>query len=159
MEKIIELKECVEKISKEAHKFFEKNNRISGVRARKHLQKCKKLAQEIRIRIQKSKQEQVQKKAAVAAASAAVSGAGILTGENIGLSEEAIPQVKTSQYNSFLIDSNTQISLLNEPNQNEFFFHDPPKKENPVQFFGNYPNRTRLDDIPTWNENKVDLFN
>ncbi|ABW98176.1 hypothetical protein HAN_2g360 (nucleomorph) [Hemiselmis andersenii] len=159
MEKIFELKECVEKISKEAHKFFEKNNKISGVRARKELQKCKKLAQEIRIGIQKSKQEQVQKKAAVAAASAAVSGAGILTEGNLNLPNETIPSIKVSQYNSFVTDSNAHVSLLNESTHTEFIYQDRHKKENSSQLFSSYQNRTRLDDIPTWNENKVDLFN
>mmetsp|Transcript_11336 Transcript_11336/g.28157 ORF Transcript_11336/g.28157 Transcript_11336/m.28157 type:complete len:160 (-) Transcript_11336:2740-3219(-) len=159
MEKIFELKDCVEKISKEAHKFFEKNNRASGVRARKQLQKCKKLAQEIRMGIQKSKQEQVQKKAAVAAASAAVSGAGILTERNLSLPNENISNIKTSQFNSFVSDSNPHASLLSENTHNEFFFQDRHKKETTPQLFSSFQNRTRLDDIPTWNENKVDLFN
>jgi len=159
MEKIFELKECVEKISKEAHKFFEKNNRISGVRARKHLQRCKKLAQEIRIGIQKSKQEQVQKKAAVAAASAAVSGAGILTEGNLNLPNETIPNIKTTRFNSFVPETDSHVSLINGNTHDEFFFQDRSKKENSSQLFSNYQNRTRLDDIPTWNENKVDLFN
>lgn len=71
MDKITQLKECVDKITKDAYKFFEKNNKAAGVRTRKKLQKCKRYAQEIRNLIQKSKQELVQKKTA-AAANAAV---------------------------------------------------------------------------------------
>nr|UXY87345.1 histone H1 [Cryptomonas sp.] len=72
MEKITVLKDCVDKIAKDAYKFFEKNNKAAGVRARKKLQKCKKCAQEIRNLIQKSKQEHVQRKAAAAANAAAL---------------------------------------------------------------------------------------
>ena len=73
MDKIAILKDCVDKISKDAYKFFEKNNKAAGVRARKKLQKCKKYAQEIRNLIQKSKHEHVQKRAAVLANTAALS--------------------------------------------------------------------------------------
>mmetsp|Transcript_17915 Transcript_17915/g.35011 ORF Transcript_17915/g.35011 Transcript_17915/m.35011 type:complete len:160 (+) Transcript_17915:148-627(+) len=159
MEKINELKECVEKISKQAHKFFEKNNKASGVRARKELQKCKRLSQEIRMGIQKSKQEQVQKKAAVAAASAAISGAGILTEGNLNLQNETLSGIKATPYNSFVTDSNHHITLLNENSHNEFFFQDRHKKENSGQLFSNFQNKTRLDDIPTWSESRVDLIN
>jgi hypothetical protein len=72
MDKIAALKECVDKIAKDAYKFFEKNNKAAGVRARKKLQKCKRHAQEIRNLIQKSKHEHVQKKAALSANTAAL---------------------------------------------------------------------------------------
>ena len=72
MDRITALKECVDKVAKDAYKFFEKNNKAAGVRARKKLQKCKKYAQELRNLIQKSKHEYVQKKAALSANTAAL---------------------------------------------------------------------------------------
>lgn len=81
MDKISELKHCVDTVALDACRFFKKNNRRAGVRARKKLQKCKKLAQEIRLMIQRAKQEEVQKKAEVASAHAAETGSGHLSKE------------------------------------------------------------------------------
>ena len=72
MDKINALKECVDKVAKDVYKFFEKNNKAAGVRARKKLQKCKKYAQELRNLIQKSNHEYVQMKAALSANTAAL---------------------------------------------------------------------------------------
>ena len=74
MEKVSELKLCVDTVVLDTTRFFKKNNRAAGVRARKNLQKCKKLSQEIRLMIQKTKQEEFQKKAEVASARAAETG-------------------------------------------------------------------------------------
>jgi vacuolar-type H+-ATPase catalytic subunit A/Vma1 len=79
MDKIAELKFCVDTIAQDTSRFFKKNNRTAGVRARKKLQTCKKLAQEIRLLIQKAKQEEVQKKAEVASKYAAEAGSDHLT--------------------------------------------------------------------------------
>nr|UXY86892.1 histone H1 [Cryptomonas paramecium] len=62
MDKINKLKETIDKASKDACKFFEKNNRAAGVRARKKLQKCKKYIQHIRKLIQQVKYDYAQKK-------------------------------------------------------------------------------------------------
>jgi hypothetical protein len=72
MDKIFELKNCVQKIGKDIFKFFERNNNASGVRARKKLQKLKKIAQEIRILIQIKKKDHIQKKKAKEAMAAAI---------------------------------------------------------------------------------------
>lgn len=55
MAKLNELRECVDDISKDAGKFFEKGNKAAGVRARKKLQLLKTLSQELRVNIQKCK--------------------------------------------------------------------------------------------------------
>jgi hypothetical protein len=55
--KLAELRECVDDVSKDSLKFFEKGNKAAGVRARKKLQTLKALAQELRINIQKCKAE------------------------------------------------------------------------------------------------------
>jgi len=74
MDKIAELKFCVDTIEQDTSRFFKKKNRAAGVRARKKLQMCKKLAQEIRLLIQKAKQEEVQKRAEAASEYAAATG-------------------------------------------------------------------------------------
>jgi len=56
---------------KDLKKFFIKKNKSAGVRARKKLQKCKKLCQEIRNYIQKIKLEDYQKRAEVYSSRAA----------------------------------------------------------------------------------------
>jgi len=64
MDKIISLQVYFSKIIEDANKFFKKKNKAAGIRVRKKLQRCKKLAQEIRILIQKMKQDEIQKKSA-----------------------------------------------------------------------------------------------
>jgi len=159
MDKINELKDCVEKISKEAYKFFQKNNKTSGVRARKRLQKCKKLAQEIRLMIQKSKQDQVQKKSAVAAASAAVSGADILNEQLGQQNSEHISKFKDSSYNLFDGNDDARSILSNDNSHNDFFFQERNRKETSPHSIGVFQNSTRLNDIPTWSGNRINLFN
>eukprot|EP00189_Rhodosorus_marinus_P009982 CAMPEP_0184738200 /NCGR_PEP_ID=MMETSP0315-20130426/917_1 /TAXON_ID=101924 /ORGANISM="Rhodosorus marinus, Strain UTEX LB 2760" /LENGTH=74 /DNA_ID=CAMNT_0027205817 /DNA_START=129 /DNA_END=351 /DNA_ORIENTATION=+ len=58
MDKVQQLKDLVEAISKDSDKFFNKNNKAAGVRARKSLQDVKKVAQELRVSIQMAKQEE-----------------------------------------------------------------------------------------------------
>lgn len=159
MDKVTELKDCVEKISKEAYKFFEKNNKVSGVRARKKLQKCKNLAQEIRFMIQKSKQELVQKKSAVAATSAAESGAGLLNQKNLVDSSQNMDNIKNDQFNSFTPDPGLNMVYPPETSSNDYFLPENFKKDQPNLTVGVFQNRTRLDDIPTWNGERIDLFN
>ena len=55
MDKLANLKETMEAISKDSTKFFEKGNKAAGTRARKNLQELKKLAQELRVAIQDTK--------------------------------------------------------------------------------------------------------
>ncbi len=55
MDKLTNLKETMEAISKDSTKFFEKGNKAAGTRARKNLQELKKLAQELRVAIQDTK--------------------------------------------------------------------------------------------------------
>eukprot|EP00190_Bangiopsis_sp_CCMP1999_P000519 CAMPEP_0198727396 /NCGR_PEP_ID=MMETSP1475-20131203/4132_1 /TAXON_ID= ORGANISM="Unidentified sp., Strain CCMP1999" /NCGR_SAMPLE_ID=MMETSP1475 /ASSEMBLY_ACC=CAM_ASM_001111 /LENGTH=106 /DNA_ID=CAMNT_0044489431 /DNA_START=14 /DNA_END=334 /DNA_ORIENTATION=+ len=68
MDKVQALKELVENIAKDSDKFFNKNNKAAGVRARKSLQEVKKLAQELRQSIQEAKQEEAAAKRNAAAA-------------------------------------------------------------------------------------------
>jgi len=82
MDKVFELKNCVNSLSQDSYKFFNKRNKAAGVRARKKLQKCKELSQEIRTEIQKVKQEEAQKKAKVLSAHAAITGASFMACEN-----------------------------------------------------------------------------
>jgi hypothetical protein len=159
MDKVSELKDCVEKISKEAYKFFEKNNKVSGVRARKKLQKCKNLAQEIRFMIQKSKQELVQKKSAAAAASAAESGAGLLNQKNLQDFPQNVDNIKNEHFNSFTPDPNLNIIYPHETDSNDYFLQNNIKKDQTNISGGGFQNRTRLDDIPTWNGDRINLFN
>lgn len=51
MEKVGKLKELFALLEEDVVKFFEKENKSAGVRARKSLQKIKKLAQELRLEI------------------------------------------------------------------------------------------------------------
>lgn len=78
----MELRACVDSLSKDIQKFFQRNNKAAGVRARKKLQKSKRIAQEIRIMIQQTKQENVQRKSAAISSYAALTGGTSLTGEN-----------------------------------------------------------------------------
>lgn len=55
MEKLQNLKEVMDAVSKDSTKFFEKGNKAAGTRARKNLQELKKLAQELRVAIQDTK--------------------------------------------------------------------------------------------------------
>lgn len=55
MDKLDQLKEVMDSVSKDSQKFFEKGNKAAGTRARKNLQELKKLAQELRVAIQDTK--------------------------------------------------------------------------------------------------------
>jgi len=121
MEKIAELKFCVDTVAQDTSRFFKKNNRAAGVRARKKLQKCKKLAQEIRLLIQKAKQEEVQKKAEAASKYAAEAGSDHLTRQ----------MFQTD--NSFMVFPEIEDPLTIEINKN--FRSDTEEKNSPDHEF------------------------
>lgn len=52
MSRVEEIKNLVDETAVEMEKFYEKDNKAAGTRARKGLQELKKLAQEIRLEIQ-----------------------------------------------------------------------------------------------------------
>lgn len=58
MEKLQELRDCVEALGREAGKFFENGNKAAGVRARRHVQELKEIVQSLRETIQKTKMAQ-----------------------------------------------------------------------------------------------------
>lgn len=55
MNRFSEVKTLVDSLEVDMEKFYSKNNKTAGTRARKTLQELKKLAQEIRIGIQEAK--------------------------------------------------------------------------------------------------------
>ena len=69
----------------DAEKFFLKKNNSAGIRARKKLQKIKKISQDIRNFIQNVKFKFVQKKAKIKAAQAVYFGKNILSSEKFRL--------------------------------------------------------------------------
>lgn len=58
MSRFHEVKSLVDSLEEDMDKFYNKNNKTAGTRARKTLQDMKKLAQEIRIEIQEKKNEE-----------------------------------------------------------------------------------------------------
>ncbi|KAA8499739.1 hypothetical protein FVE85_7324 [Porphyridium purpureum] len=60
MQKLVELKSCVETIENDTTKFYSNGNKAAGTRARKHLQELKQLAQELRVAIQETKAHRLQ---------------------------------------------------------------------------------------------------
>jgi len=95
----MELRACVDSLSKDIQKFFQRNNKAAGVRARKKLQKSKRLAQEIRIMIQQTKQENVQRKSAAISSFAALTGGTSLTSENFYNNDHFIQLQSTVEQN------------------------------------------------------------
>ena len=85
MDKILELKKHLISMTLDAEKFFLKKNNSAGIRARKKLQKIKKISQDIRNFIQNLKFKFVQKKAKIKAAQAAYFGKNILSSEKFRL--------------------------------------------------------------------------
>ena len=77
MDKILELKKHLKSMTLDAEKFFLKKNNSAGIRARKKLQKIKKISQDIRNFIQNVKFKFVQKKAKIKAAQAVYFGKNI----------------------------------------------------------------------------------
>ena len=57
MNRFSEIKSLVDELEVDMEKFYSKNNKTAGTRARKLLQDLKKLAQDIRIDIQEKKKE------------------------------------------------------------------------------------------------------
>lgn len=57
MKRFPEVKELIDSLEEDMDKFYNKNNKTAGTRARKTLQELKKLAQEIRVDIQEQKKD------------------------------------------------------------------------------------------------------
>lgn len=57
MNRFPEVKELIDSLEEDMDKFYNKNNKTAGTRARKTLQELKKLAQEIRVDIQEQKKD------------------------------------------------------------------------------------------------------
>ena len=57
MNRFSEIKNLVDELEVDMEKFYSKNNKTAGTRARKTLQDLKKLAQDIRIDIQNKKKD------------------------------------------------------------------------------------------------------
>ena len=57
MNKFPQIKELIDSLEEDMDKFYNKNNKTAGTRARKTLQELKKLAQEIRVDIQEQKKD------------------------------------------------------------------------------------------------------
>eukprot|EP00182_Erythrolobus_australicus_P004897 CAMPEP_0185841526 /NCGR_PEP_ID=MMETSP1353-20130828/17937_1 /TAXON_ID=1077150 /ORGANISM="Erythrolobus australicus, Strain CCMP3124" /LENGTH=72 /DNA_ID=CAMNT_0028541005 /DNA_START=578 /DNA_END=796 /DNA_ORIENTATION=- len=65
MDKLQELKSCMELIENDTTKFFNNGNKAAGTRARKHLQELKQLCQELRVQIQEAKANRIPAEQAV----------------------------------------------------------------------------------------------
>ncbi len=57
MNRFSEIKSLVDELEVEMEKFYSKNNKTAGTRARKALQDLKKLSQDIRVDIQSKKKD------------------------------------------------------------------------------------------------------
>ncbi len=57
MNRFPEVKELIDALEEDMDKFYNKNNKTAGTRARKTLQELKKLAQDIRVDIQEQKKD------------------------------------------------------------------------------------------------------
>jgi hypothetical protein len=97
MDKILELKKHLKSMTLDAEKFFLKKNNSAGIRARKKLQKIKKISQDIRNFIQNVKFKFVQKKAKIKAAQAVYFGKNILSSEKFRLRCLRENKLKTSK--------------------------------------------------------------
>jgi hypothetical protein len=152
MDKITALKECVDKIAKDAYKFFEKNNKAAGVRTRKKLQKCKKYAQEIRNLIQKSKHEHVQKKAALTANTAALSVDKFINNthnkENLA---SGGPNKNSSRNNSNFVFS--EENRIIQP-----FLNENIKNFDVSKSLSGFQGYNRIESLPSLSGNDVDVL-
>lgn len=140
MEKVFDLKSCVNSLSIDSYKFFNKSNKAAGVRARKKLQKCKRLAQEIREIIQKVKQEEEQKRKRVISAQVANIGAEFISNrcENPKIKncfEEKFPSEKASD--NITVNKNKKNSAHGKS------FHDTRQSINFIYEVEGYRNHHR----------------
>jgi len=149
MDKIFALKECVDKITKDAYKFFEKNNKAAGVRARKKLQRCKKYAQEIRILIQKSKHEHVQKKAALLANTAALNVDKFILKHNTYENNSTNNMPVTGSIH------NSEFLFLRENNPNQSFLNENVRNFDIRKSISEFQKYTRAESLPSLNDNDV----
>jgi vacuolar-type H+-ATPase catalytic subunit A/Vma1 len=152
MDKITSLKECVDKIAKDVYKFFEKNNKAAGVRARKKLQRCKKLAQEIRNLIQKSKHEHVQKKNALYANTAALNVNKFINKTNIDdncVNEKPI-NIDNKKNQNFL--------FVEEKNLNQPFLNESLRDFDLPKSFTAFQSYSRVESLPSRNGDNIDIL-
>ena len=152
MDKITALKECVDKIGKDVYKFFVKNNKAAGVRARKKLQKCKKQAQEIRNLIQKSKHEHFQKKTALSANTAALNVDKFINKNYIydnNENEKARSMVRTNNQN-FL--------FLQENNHNQPFLNENLRDFDLTKSVATFQSYNRIESLPSINGDTIDIL-
>ena len=103
MDKVLSLRRCVDSMAVDAEKFFLKKNKSAGIRTRKKLQKCKKLSQDIRKKIQFIKLNINQKKAKIKAYRAALFGQSVLTTQSFKFkclkeNQTKAPNLKINEY-------------------------------------------------------------
>lgn len=152
MDKIAVLKDCVDKISKDAYKFFEKNNKAAGVRARKKLQKCKKYAQEIRNLIQKSKHEHVQRRAAVLANTAVLS-----TDKFIRDNHMTNKKVKSEDI-SLNVEKDPCYSLKKENDLNVKFLEENLKNFDFTKSRVRIQGYNRIESVPSFSGDNIEIL-
>jgi hypothetical protein len=152
MDKIAALKECVDKIAKDAYKFFEKNNKAAGVRARKKLQKCKRHAQEIRNLIQKSKHEHVQKKAALSANTAALNVDKFIDRPRSYDENSNDKRTNTMQTN------NSDFLFLQESNLSQPFINEGVRNFDISKSITGFKGYNRVESLPSLNGDSIDIL-
>ena len=104
MDKVLSLRRCIDSMAIDAEKFFLKKNKSAVIRTRKKLQKCKKLSQDIRKKIQFIKLNINQKKAKIKAYRAALFGQSILMTQNfkskcLNENQSKATNLKINEYN------------------------------------------------------------
>lgn len=147
MDKIIELKKYIKSMTLDAERFFIGKNISAGIRARKKLQKIKKISQDIRNSIQNIKFKFVQKKARIKAAQAAYFGKDVLLSEEYRLKylkENKLKSSKGLDLARFYIDekrSGTETSQALTSNSSLETLFDP-KNPAPIPAYSifNYNN-------------------
>nr|UXY87840.1 hypothetical protein CcurKRNrm2_p149 [Cryptomonas curvata] len=152
MDKIAALKECVDKIAKDAYKFFEKNNKAAGVRARKKLQKCKKQAQEIRNLIQKSKHEHVQKKTALSANTVALN-----VDKFINKNHMYDDSLNEKPGNIVQMDR-PEILFLQENNLSQPFLNENLRNFDLAKSVTTFQTYNRVESLPSLNGDTIDIL-
>ena len=147
MDKIVKLKKHLKSMTLDAEKFFLKKNNSAGIRARKKLQKIKKISQDIRNFIQNIKFKFIQKKAKIKAAQAAYFGKDILLSEEYRLrclKENKLKGSKALDLTRFYMNekrnSNETSQMMTSNNSLETLFD--PKNPTPIPAYSifNYSN-------------------
>jgi hypothetical protein len=155
MDKIHKLKKCVKSITVDAEKFFLRNNTSAGVRVRKKLQDCKKIAQDIRKLVQNVKFNFTQKKAKIKAARAAYLGEHILDSQNFRLKclkETHNTVIKIKDLDNFYSRGKTESPEFKPRISNiyDLEYRINSKTIAPIPTSSNL-NYTTLSSEPTWN--------